>query len=157
MIAREIMTRDVIKIDKGASIGEAVTLLKEHTISGLPVVDNENHLVGVITGGDVLRSIQQRAQKVYHTLLGPTHVIIDENVWQQDRDHLLRLSVAKMMSRSPITVTPDTPVGEIADLMLRQSIRRVFVIEQTRMVGVVTRNDIVRWLVRRVGGVEPPP
>ncbi len=151
MIAKEIMTRDVIKIANSASIGEAVSLLKEHTISGLPVVDREDHLVGVITGGDVLRSVQQRAQKVYHTLLGPTHVIIDENVWRQDRDQLLKQSVAKMMSRSPITVTPDTPVGEIVDLMLRQSIRRVFVIEHSRMIGVVTRNDIVRWLVRRVG------
>ena len=152
MIAKEIMTSDVIKISSSASIGEAVSLLREHTISGLPVVDNENRLVGVITGGDVLRSIQQRAQKVYHTLLGPTHVVIDEEVWRKDRDQLLQQSVAKMMSRSPITVTPDTPVGEIADLMLRQSIRRVFVIDQSRMIGVVTRNDIVRWLVSHVGG-----
>ncbi|MCL4351544.1 MAG: CBS domain-containing protein [Firmicutes bacterium] len=155
MIAREIMTHDVIKISSAATIGQAVALLKEHTISGLPVVDAKDHLVGVITGGDVLRAVQQKAQKVYHTLLGPTHVVIDENVWREDRDHLLKQSVEKMMSRAPVTVAPATPVGEIADLMLRQSIRRVFVIEHGRLLGVVTRNDIVRWLVRRVDSPTP--
>ncbi|MCY0909190.1 MAG: CBS domain-containing protein [Sulfobacillus thermotolerans] len=150
MIARELMTTDVIKIDATATIGEAVELLREHTISGLPVVDKEGHLIGVITGGDVLRAIQQRAQKIYHSLFGPTQVVIDETVWHEDSHRLLVLPVEKMMSKGAVTVQLNTPVGEIADLILRQNVRRVFVLHDDKLTGIITRNDIVRWLVRHV-------
>lgn len=156
MFARELMTANVYKILATATIGEAVGLLKTHTISGLPVVDAQDRLLGVITGGDVLRAVQQRAQKIYHTLLGPTHVVIDEEVWRQDRKRLLELPVQKMMSRGVITVSPQTPVGEIAELMLTQNVRRVFVVEQDRMIGVITRNDIVRWLITGVDRTHMP-
>ncbi|WP_242939447.1 CBS domain-containing protein [Sulfobacillus thermosulfidooxidans] len=151
MVAKELMSSHVIKIDANATIGQAVELLREHTISGLPVTDAQGRLIGVITGGDVLRAIQQKAQKIYHSLFGPTQVVIDENVWKEDSNRLLNLPVEKMMSRSPFTVQPQTPVGEIADLMIRQNIRRVFVLEHDKLVGIITRNDIVRWLVRHVG------
>lgn len=150
MYAREFMTTDVIKIDASATIGQAVQLLRKHMISGLPVTDAQGRVIGVITGGDVLRAIQQRAQKIYHSLFGPTQVIIDENVWNEDSNRLLNLPVEKMMSRSPFTVHPATPVGEIADLMIRQNIRRVFVLDNDKLVGIITRNDIVRWLVSHV-------
>ncbi|MCL5117162.1 MAG: CBS domain-containing protein [Firmicutes bacterium] len=147
MIARDMMTTDVIKIESSASIGEAVKLLRRHTISGLPVVDEHGRLVGAITGGDVLRAFQQRAQKVYHSLIGSTHVVTDDAIFGRDRDQLLALPVQKMMSRGAVTVSPATPIGEITDIMLRQNVRRVFVCERDRLLGVITRNDIVRYLV----------
>ncbi|MCL6561381.1 MAG: CBS domain-containing protein [Firmicutes bacterium] len=146
MYARELMTKEVISVPLKATVGDVVELLRRHTISGLPVVDGDR-LVGVITGGDVLRAVQQKATKIYHTLLGPTHVVTDERVWREDRRALLSLPVERMMSRGPITVSPETPVGEIADRMLSQNVRRVFVVEKGRLIGVITRNDIVRWLI----------
>ncbi|MBX5467580.1 MAG: CBS domain-containing protein [Firmicutes bacterium] len=146
MYARELMTRDVIAVPVSATVADVVELLRRHTISGLPVVDGDR-LVGVITGGDVLRAVQQKATKIYHSLLGPTHVVIDERVWREDRHALLALPVVRMMSRGAVTVSPETPVGEIADRMLSQNVRRVFVVEGGRLLGVITRNDIVRWLI----------
>lgn len=150
MIARDLMTTEVIKIESTSSIGEAVRLLRRHTISGLPVVDKNDRLIGVITGGDVLRAFQQRAQKVYHSLIGSTHVVRDDAIFGRDRDLLLKLPVQKMMSRGAVTVSEETPIGEITDLMLAQNVRRVFVCERDRLLGVITRNDIVRWLVSHV-------
>ncbi|NMP20985.1 CBS domain-containing protein [Sulfobacillus harzensis] len=150
MIAQEMMTTDVIKIESTASIGEAVKLLRRHTISGLPVVDKNGRLIGAITGGDVLRAFQQRAHKVYHSLIGSTHVMTDNAVFDRDRDQLLALPVQKMMSRGAVTVGPETPIGEITDIMLRQNVRRVFVCERDRLLGVITRNDIVRYLVSHI-------
>ncbi|MDA8193966.1 MAG: CBS domain-containing protein [Thermaerobacter sp.] len=150
MYARDLMTTNVIRIASSVTIGQAVQLLKEHTISGLPVVDEQGRLIGVITGGDVLRAFQQRAQRVYHTLIGPTHVVIDHAVYLHDREELLSLPVEKMMSRGAVTVGLDSQVGDITDIMLRQNVRRVFVLEQKKLRGVITRNDIVRWLVTHV-------
>lgn len=156
MDAREIMTTEVYRIQSSATVAEAVRLLKRHMISGLPVVDADERIVGVITGGDILRLFQQRAQKIYHSLFGITEVINDEAVWRENRHALLNLPVQKMMSRGAVTVGPTTPVGEIADLMLRQKVRRVFVLENDRMVGIVTRNDIVRWLITGLETTRPP-
>lgn len=151
MIARDLMTRNVIKIQSSASIGEAVQLLRRHTISGLPVVDDRDRLIGAITGGDVLRAFQQRAQKVYYSLVGSTHVVRDDDIYGHDRDQLLRLPVEKMMSRGAVTVSEETPIGKIADIMLGQNVRRVFVLgPDKRLIGIITRNDIVRWLVSHV-------
>ncbi|MCY0898670.1 MAG: CBS domain-containing protein [Firmicutes bacterium] len=147
MLARELMTTQVITVNANATIGDAVKLLRRHTISGLPVVDDNGRLVGVITGGDVLRAFQHRAQRVYHSLIGSTHVVLDDAIFGRDRDQLLALPVEKMMSRGAVTVSEETPVAEITDLMLRQNVRRVFVQRQGRLLGVITRNDIVRWLV----------
>lgn len=151
MTAQEMMTTDVIRVEASASIGEAVRLLRRHTISGLPVVDRQGRVIGAITGGDVLRAFQQRAQKVYHSLIGSTHVVTDSAVFGRDRDQLLALPVQKMMSRGAVTVAPDAPVGDITELMLRQNVRRVFVCENDRLLGVLTRNDIVRYLVSHLG------
>lgn len=150
MNARDLMTTNVIRIGSNVTIGQAVHLLKEHTISGLPVVNENGQLIGVITGGDVLRAFQHRAQRVYHTLIGITHVVMDHSVFVRDREELLSLPVEKMMSRGAVTVSPDTPVGDITDIMLQQNVRRVFVVQQNVLQGVITRNDIVRWLVTHV-------
>jgi CBS domain-containing protein len=74
-------------------------------------------------------------------------VVLDDAIFGRDRDQLLALPVEKMMSRGAVTVSEETPVAEITDLMLRQNVRRVFVQRQGRLLGVITRNDIVRWLV----------
>lgn len=150
MIASELMTKNVIHIEEKATIGQAVELLKHHMISGLPVIDGQGRLVGVITGGDVLRAFQKRAQKIYHFLFGPTHVVLDEAIWDQDRHQILDQPVSHMMSRGAVTVSPDTPIGEVVETMLSQSVRRVFVVANARLAGIITRNDVVRYLVSRV-------
>jgi CBS domain-containing protein len=84
-----------------------------------------------------------------------THVVIDDTIYR-DRDQLLSLPVEKMMSRGAVTVGPETPIAEIADLMLRQNVRRVFVVHDGQLIGIITRNDIVRWLVSHVDASAAP-
>jgi len=120
MIASDIMTRKVVTISPTASAQEAAQLLDQFRISGLPVVDASNNLIGIVTEADIISKVNR------HGLL--------------DRNGLL---VADIMSRAVTTVSEETPVGDIATLLTERKIKRVPVMRQGRLVGIVSRGDIV--------------
>jgi CBS domain-containing protein len=133
MKAREIMTQDVISIHEEATIEDAARLLARNRISGLPVVNTEGLLVGLISEHDLIA--------------------------KQGR------MVGDIMSRGVVTVGLDTEVEQIQHLLTNQRIRRVPVVEQGRVAGIVSRSDLVRQIAMRwvcgvcgesVRGLDPP-
>lgn len=120
MIASDIMTRKVITIHSEASAQEAAQLLDQFRISGLPVVDTQGDLIGIITEADIISKVNR-------------YGLLDQN----------GLRVADIMSRNVTTVDEDTPVGDIATLLTERKIKRVPVVRQGRLVGIVSRGDIV--------------
>lgn len=114
MIARDIMTRKVCTIQPEASVQEAAQLLVSRRISGAPVVDADGKLIGIITEADIISKV--------------------------NRDGL---RVADIMSHELLVVNEDTPVGEIATLLTERKIKRVPVVENGKLVGIVSRADIV--------------
>ncbi|CAB1128164.1 conserved protein of unknown function [Candidatus Hydrogenisulfobacillus filiaventi] len=147
MDAEAVMTRRVLAVQPGDTVRQALELLRTHTISGLAVVSAEGRPLGVITSGDVLRYIHRHAQRIYQLPLG-LDVRTREETWQEERGRFLALPVERVMSRGVVTVSPETPLGRIAELMLSQNVRRVFVVREGRLAGVVTRSDVVRGLLR---------
>ncbi len=115
MIASDIMTRRVHTTTPQASVQEVAQLLYRERISGLPVVDEHQRIIGMITEADIIRTIA--------------------------RDDL---RVADIMSRNLVTVEEDTPVSEIAALLTERRIKRVPVVQAGRVVGIVSRADIVQ-------------
>lgn len=120
MIASDIMTRKVITIHSEASAQEAAQLLDQFRISGLPVVDTQGDLIGIITEADIISKVNR-------------YGLLDQS----------GLRVADIMSRNVTTVDEDTPVGDIATLLTERKIKRVPVVRQGRLVGIVSRGDIV--------------
>lgn len=114
MIARDIMTRKVITIRPEASAQEAAQLLDQNRISGLPVVDEHEKIIGIVTEADIISKV--------------------------DREGLL---VGDIMSREIIAVGEETPVDEIAALLTERRIKRVPVVSDGKLVGIVSRADIV--------------
>jgi predicted transcriptional regulator len=114
MIARDIMTRKVCTIQPDASAQEAAQLLDEKRISGLPVVNANNQIIGIITEADIISKVDKAG-----------------------------LLVADIMSHEIISVSEETPVGEIALLLTERKIKRVPVVQDDKLVGIVSRADIV--------------
>jgi predicted transcriptional regulator len=126
----ELMTREVVAVPPGASLKQAAQLLVDRRISGLPVVDDQNHVLGVLSEADLL---QKEA-----TGLG-----LDLD--QSRREARL---VGEAMSAPPLTIERDRPVSAAAALMIQKGVNRLPVVEQERLVGIVTRADLVRAFVR---------
>lgn len=114
MIARDIMTRKVYTIRPEASAQEAAQLLDQHRISGLPVVDEGNDIIGIVTEADIISKVDREG-----------------------------LRVSEIMSTEIISVNEETPVSEIALLLTERKIKRVPVVQDGKLVGIVSRADIV--------------
>jgi CBS domain-containing protein len=143
MRADQIMSRDVITVAPGTSIIEAAGLMLRHHISGLPVVDAADKLVGIVSEGDFLR----RTELGTHTKRGLLFSLIagsgkeaEEFTRQRGR------KIIDLMTPEPVTITEDTPLEEVVRLMEKHDIKRLPVVRNNRLVGLVTRSDFLRTL-----------
>jgi CBS domain-containing protein len=154
MKASDVMTKRVISIEADAPIMEAVRLMLQNRISGLPVVGRKGELVGMVTEGDFLRrseiGTQRHRNRWLEFLVGPGR-LADEYVHASGR------KVEEVMTREPITVTEDTPLDEAVGLMERHRIKRLPVVRDGKLVGIVTRANIMHALVSLATGTKAAP
>ena len=140
MKAGEVMTQGAATVRPDALLAEAVRVMVEHRISGLPVVDAHDKLVGVITEGDFLRPRGKRKSRLIAVLAGDGAAAAGE---------LNSRRVQDLMTRDPITIGPETPVEEIVALMTRHNVKRLPVLAQGRVVGIVSRANLLSALLRK--------
>jgi CBS domain-containing protein len=143
MQVKDIMTPNVIWIDAGASVLDAARLMLQNRISGLPVADKDGNLVGIVTEGDFLRrselGTQQRRPKWLEFIVGPGR-LADEYVHASGR------KVEEIMTPDPYTVTEDDTLEHLVEVMQRRHIKRLPVVRDGRMVGIVSRANLMHAL-----------
>ena len=153
MRAHQIMTRQVITATVDTSITEAARTLLNHHISGMPVVDAAGRLVGVVSQGDFMRrgeiGTQRKRSRWLKILLGPGREAADF-VHERGR------KVGEVMNPSPITVTEDATLEEVIATMEKNDIKRVPVMRGDRLVGIVTRTNLVQAVLDLAREVPDP-
>ncbi len=149
--ARNIMTTDVLTVSPETSISELSKLLENRKIGGVPVVDQDGRLVGVITQNDLV----ERARDLE---MPPAINILDLHIYLQIPSHLfhkvekmLGTTVGDCMTENPVTVAPDTPVSKVAALMAKQKVHTLPVVEGTKLVGIIGKMDLVRAMAEGPG------
>jgi len=144
MQVRDVMTRNVISVATGESILKAARIMLQNEISGLPVVDVAGNLVGIVTEGDFLRrseiGTQRRRPKWLEFLVGPGR-LASEFV------HATGRKVDDVMSSDPCTVTEDDSLESVVDLMERRRIKRLPVLRDGKLIGIVSRANLLHALV----------
>lgn len=126
MRVAELMQTEVQTILPDARVGDAAVALAESRISALPVVDGVGRLLGVISTTDILASEEEAEDR-------------------ESREAVLdQTTVRELMTPRPLTISPEAEVSEAARRMLDAGIHRLFVIEDSRVVGVISTTDIVR-------------
>ncbi len=155
MLASDVMTRDLMSIRPDAPVREAIRLMLDNKVSGLPVIDTDGQLVGVLTEGDLLRRSEIATERHHwrwlELVLGPGRMA-SEYVRTHGR------VVNELMTREVITVPADTPLEEIVALMERHRIKRLPVVDASdALIGIVSRADLLAALGRAldVRGTEP--
>ena len=141
MKVEDVMTCKVVTVPSGASLKDAARLLAEHRISGLPVVDTESHVLGVLSEADVLA---KEAGSQLRTPLAWLPELGDE----VDRSKLEARLVGEAMTAPAVTIEPDRPVALAATRMVERDVNRLPVVDEGKLVGIVTRADLIRAFVR---------
>ncbi|PSO87279.1 MAG: phosphoribulokinase [Cyanobacteria bacterium QS_3_48_167] len=144
----DVMTSNPIVVQPQTPIKEAIQLLAERRISGLPVVDGEGKLVGVITESDLMWQETGFDPPPYIILLDSVIYLQNPARYEKEIHKALGQTVEEVMSEKTITVEPDRALKEAARLMHEKEIRRLPVVdEQGQVIGILTRGDIVQAMV----------
>jgi CBS domain-containing protein len=154
MQARDVMVRDVVTVTPDADIEEAIKLLIAHDISALPVVDGDANLVGIISEADLIQRPEIGTEKRRPWSLEavtPAATLADEFAKAYGK------KVREMMTKHVVSATEDTPLSEIAALLERKRIKRVPITRDGKVVGVVSRANLIQALASVVGDVEQSP
>ena len=145
MEARQVMTSPILTISPGATVRQAIEMMLEKRVSGLPVVDEIGQLVGIISEGDLLHrselGTEKHRSKWLDFLLGPGRSAND-----YVQSHSRR--VADVMTTDLVTVKETTPLEEVVKLMEKRRIKRVPVVRDGGVSGIVTRSDLLRALIK---------
>jgi CBS domain-containing protein len=153
MRAHQIMTKPVVTIAPDATILEAANVMLNRHISGLPVVDAAGKLVGIVSQGDFIHrgeiGTERRRGRWLKFILGSGKSAIDFV-------HEYGCKISEVMSRSPVTITEDTPLADIADLMEKKNVKRLPVLRGNKLVGIVTRTNLLQAVASLAHHVPDP-
>ena len=141
----EIMDSHPVTVAPDASVEEVVAALQKHELPGLPVVDADGQLVGIVTEADMVLPDDQGDLHIPHyvNLFGGTVFLESLDRFEERLRKAFASNAADMMSRDPDTVAPDTSVRDAARLIHESGHNRLPVVEDGRLVGVVTRLDVL--------------
>lgn len=145
MRAKEIMITKVIKAKPKTNIYELINMMAEHNISGIPVVDSKGGVIGIVTESDL----------IYHEKLPISPFLLYRHgsyeLKQMSDDYREKLSAMKVediMTRDVVLVNEDTSVNEIATLMVERRVRRLPVVCNNKLIGIISRRDVLKEIFK---------
>jgi CBS-domain-containing membrane protein len=154
MKAADIMTHNVISVQPEATILQAAELMLQHRISGLPVVDSVGHVVGIVTEGDFLRraetGTQRKRARWVEFIVGPGR-LAEEYVRSGSR------RIEDVMTRSIHTIGEETPLSDVVELMERHRVKRLPVLRDHKLVGIVSRANLLHALASLAREINSTP
>lgn len=144
LTAKDIMTKKVITVAPEVSIKELAALLLKHSISGAPVVDGEQTLLGVVTESDLIDQSKNFHIPTVISILDS--VLVLENPWKMDLEmkKMAGQTVRDICASELVTVTEDTPLSDIATIMSEKKVHTLPVLAGGTLVGVIGKTDLIR-------------
>lgn len=144
LTAADIMQPEVITINEDATVQALAKLLAKKKISGAPVVDDQNRVVGIVSEGDLVSIDADIHFPHYIELLGNIIYLESIKKYEERLEKAAAGEVRDIMTTDVLTVQKDAPLSEIATLMIDKQVNRVPVVDGEVLVGIITRADIVR-------------
>jgi CBS domain-containing protein len=140
----EIMQTDVITVGPDTTVRELASILAEKKISGVPVVDDDHEVVGMVSEADIIVQDAELHFPYYVPLLDSVIYLQSFNKFEDRLRKMFGSKVKEIMSTEVMTIAPDASVRDAATLMADREINRLPVVAEGKLVGIVTRHDIVR-------------
>jgi CBS domain-containing protein len=153
MQVKDVMTRNVISVQSDDQVLKAARLMLQNRISGLPVIDKDGELVGIVTEGDFLRRSEIGTQRRRSRWL---EFIVCPGKLAEDYVHASGRKVEEIMTPDPCVVGEDDPLEKVVELMERRRVKRLPVVRAGRMVGIVSRANLMHALASLARAVAAP-
>ena len=155
MKVRDIMTTDVVSAKRGTPVNELAKLMGARDISGVPVLDDAGAVVGVVTELDMIVRNTRLDMPRFIQILDLGRIPLERRSDYEHRmRHMLGTRAEDLMSEEVVTVGPDDGVEDLAELMVKRRVNPVPVVENGKLVGIVSRADIIDMMAAEM---EEPP
>lgn len=148
MLAKDIMTKEVITVKKYATIQQIAKILTENRISGVPVVDEDGQIIGIVTKKDLLYKDVEPRFPSYVEVLGGIIFVDGVKHYEEELKKLVANTASDIMTTNVITISEDVDVKKIAEIMVERGINRLPVTNERKLVGIVSRGDIIKSLMQ---------
>ena len=139
------MIASVVTISPSATYEEAVKVLHENKISGMPVVSQHGKIVGILSEKDLFRAMYP----LYEEYILEPHIYHDQEQQEEEIKTIRKQPVEKFMSKQVVTIEIDAPILRAGGLMLARNLHRLPVMENGKLVGIVTREDIYGAILKK--------
>jgi CBS domain-containing protein len=147
MKVRDVMTRDVATVSPDTQVNEVARLMAERGISGVPVVEN-GAVVGIVSELDLIVRNTRLEPPAFFALLDGRIPLETPGHYRKRLQHMLGTEVRDVMTRDVLTIAPAEELEALAEMMVRRRVNPVPVVEGGRLVGIVSRADVVRTMAR---------
>jgi len=153
VLAKDVMTKDVVVVRPETAVEEIARILLERRISAVPVVDSNEQLVGIVSEGDLMVRAENDTERTswWLKLVSSGAASAREYVKTHGTE------AHHVMTRGVVTVSPETPLTDIARLLQKRQIKRVPVVDGKALVGIVSRANLLHGLASRSADGEPAP
>lgn len=148
LAAKDVMTKEVVTVTTETTIRELAEIITTHRIGSVPVVDAEGSLIGIVTESDLIEQDKNFHIPTVISLFDWVIYLESEKKFEKELKRMTAATVGDIYTQDVLTVTPDTPVSEIADIMSGRKIHALPVLENGKLVGIVSRIDLVRSMVK---------
>jgi len=145
--AKDIMTKDVITVQNETSVTDLAKLLTDNNISGVPVLSASNELTAVVTESDLIDQSKKLHIPTVITILDSVFYLENPDKMESDMKKMTGTKVADICSGPVTTISPDTPLDEIATIMAEKNIHTLPVVDGPKLVGVIGKKDIIKTLM----------
>ncbi len=148
----DIMTKEVITVKPDTRVSRIAWLMAEHNISGLPVVDEDKRVLGVVTELDMMLRNTRFKMPAFFMILDMIIYLETPQHFKTRLEHIMGVSARQIMTEPAVTITPDATIETLAELMVDRRRNPIPVIQADRLVGVVSRHDIIRLMAKEFEG-----
>ncbi len=145
MKVKDVMITSVVTVTPAATYEETARLLHKHQVSGLPVVNESGKLVGVVSEKDLFRAMYP----LYAEYILEPHAYYNQELQEDEIETIRKQPVEKYMSKQVVIIRPDESVLHAGGLMLARGIHRLPVVENGKLVGIITREDIYGTILKK--------
>lgn len=146
--AQDIMTRDVITVKKDLPISELSEIFIEKKINGIPVVDDDGAVIGMVTESDLIEQNKNLHIPTVISLFDAVIYLESHKKFEEELKKLTGSKVEDIYTKEVITVPPDKPIIDIASIMAEQDIHTIPVVEHGKLLGIIGKVDILKGMAQ---------
>jgi len=151
MNAVDIMSKNVITVSDDSSIEQLAEILIKNNVSGVPVVDDDNRVIGIVTEKDIMYKNSEPRFPAAAQILGAQIYLGGVKKYNAQLKKIIATSVRELMTKDVITVHEDDAIKTVVDLMLKHNINRIPVLDKNdRLCGIISRADIVKNIAQAI-------